>query len=138
KAIHSRSTRPILEVPMTHPVFLRVALASLALAGAACNKKTDDGKATGSAGTAASTPPASNTLKIGVVASFSGPFADIGKQLQGGIKAWIKDHVDTVSVKKVDLIYRDTTGAAPEVAKRLAQELVAQDKVDFLTGFGLT
>ena len=123
---------------MTHPAFLRVALATLALAGAACNKKTDDGKTTGSAGSGASTPAASNTIKIGVVASFSGPFADIGMQLQGGIKTWIKDHGDTVAGKKVELIYRDTTGPAPEVAKRLAQELVAQDKVDFLTGFGLT
>ena len=45
---------------------------------------------------------------------------------------------DTVAGKKIEIIYKDTTGPAPEVAKRLAQELVVRDKVDFLAGFGLT
>jgi branched-chain amino acid transport system substrate-binding protein len=47
-------------------------------------------------------------------------------------------HGDTVAGKKIQIIYKDTTGPAPEVAKRLAQELVVRDKVDFLAGFGLT
>src|SRR6185295_5124735 len=113
-------------IPSAFPrVVLRVALATVVLVGAACTKKPSDA-------------PASSTLKIGVVLSLSGPFADVGKQIQGGIKAWIKEHGDTVAGKKVELLYRDTTGPVPEVAKRLAQELVVQDKVDFLTGFGLT
>jgi len=78
------------------------------------------------------------TIRIGVIASFSGPFADYGKQMQGGINAWIAQHGDTVAGKKIQLIYKDSTGPAPEVAKRLAQELVVRDKVDFLAGFGLT
>jgi len=108
---------------MSHPAFVRVALAALmvvpVLGGAACNKKSD-------------------TIKIGMVASFSGPFADISKQLMGGIKTYMKQHGDTVAGKKIELLTRDTTGPLPEVAKRLAQELVVQDKVSFLTGFGLT
>ena len=123
---------------MAHSAFLRVALATVALVGAACTKKTSDEGKTGSAGSGAVAPPASNTIKIGVVLSLSGAFADVGKQIQNGIKTWIKEHGDTVAGKKVELIYRDTTGPVPEVAKRLAQELVVQDKVDFLTGFGLT
>ncbi|MEN3275573.1 MAG: branched-chain amino acid transport system substrate-binding protein [Massilia sp.] len=81
---------------------------------------------------------AQDTIKVGVIAAFSGPFADYGKQMQGGIKAWVAQHGDTVAGKKIQIIYKDTTGPAPEVAKRLAQELVVRDKVDFLAGFGLT
>ncbi|MEN3275020.1 MAG: branched-chain amino acid transport system substrate-binding protein, partial [Massilia sp.] len=81
---------------------------------------------------------AQDTIKVGVIAAFSGPFADYGKQMEGGIKAWMAQHGDTVAGKKIQIIYKDTTGPAPEVAKRLAQELVVRDKVDFLAGFGLT
>lgn len=79
-----------------------------------------------------------DTIKVGVIASFSGPFADYGKQMQGGIKAWMAQHGDSVAGKKIQIIYKDTTGPSPEIAKRLAQELVVRDKVDFLAGFGLT
>lgn len=130
---------------MSHPAFLRVALAAAiavpVLAGAACNKKSDDAKpaaGSGSAAAPAAPAPAKTTIKIGMVASFSGPFADISKQLMGGVKTYMKQHGDTVAGKKIELVTRDTTGPVPEVAKRLAQELVVQDKVDFLTGFGLT
>jgi branched-chain amino acid transport system substrate-binding protein len=119
----------------------RAAVAALALIGlASCNKKPTEetgqkpGPGSGSA-PAAATP---STIKIGLVASFSGPFADIGKQLENGINAYMKKHGDTVAGKKIEILRRDTTGPVPEVAKRLAQELVARDKVDFLAGFGLT
>ena len=81
---------------------------------------------------------AQETIKIGVIAAFSGPFADYGKQMEGGMKAYMKQHGDTVAGKKIELILKDTTGPSPEIAKRLAQELVTRDKVDFLAGFGLT
>ena len=45
---------------------------------------------------------------------------------------------DTVAGKKIEIITKDTTGPAPDVAKREAQELVTRDNVDFLVGFGLT
>jgi branched-chain amino acid transport system substrate-binding protein len=81
---------------------------------------------------------AQDTIKVGVIAAFSGPFADYGKQMEGGIKAYMAQHGDTVAGKKIQIIYKDTTGPSPEIAKRLAQELVVRDKVDFLAGFGLT
>jgi branched-chain amino acid transport system substrate-binding protein len=81
---------------------------------------------------------AQETIKVGLVAPFSGPFADYGKQMEGGIKAYMKQYGDTVAGKKIEIIAKDTTGPVPEVAKRLAQELVVRDKVDFLAGFGLT
>jgi branched-chain amino acid transport system substrate-binding protein len=81
---------------------------------------------------------AEEPLKIGVIAAFSGPFADYGKEMEAGIKAFMKLHGDTVAGKKVELLIRDTTGPLPDVAKRHAQELVVREKVDFLAGFGLT
>ncbi len=81
---------------------------------------------------------AQETIKVGLIAPFSGPFADYGKQMEGGIKAYMQQHGDKVAGKKIEIIYKDTTGPAPEIAKRLAQELVVRDKVDFLAGFGLT
>jgi branched-chain amino acid transport system substrate-binding protein len=81
---------------------------------------------------------AQETIKIGLIAAFSGPFADYGKQMEGGVKAYMAQHGNTVAGKKIELLIRDTTGPSPEIAKRLAQELVVRDKVDFLAGFGLT
>ena len=77
-------------------------------------------------------------IKVGVVAEFSGPFAAYGRQIKNGMKAWLKEHGDTVAGRKIELLERDTTGPSPEVAKRLAQDLITNDKVDFLAGFGLT
>jgi branched-chain amino acid transport system substrate-binding protein len=85
-----------------------------------------------------STAMAQGVVKVGVIAEFSGPFAAYGQQIEAGMKAYMKQHGDTVSGKKVELITRDTGGPAPEVAKRFAQELITRDKVQFLAGFGLT
>ena len=81
---------------------------------------------------------AQDTIKVGVIAAFSGPFADYGSQIEAGMKAYMKQHGDTVAGKKVELITRDTKGPQPETAKRLAQELITRDHVQFLAGFGLT
>ena len=86
----------------------------------------------------ASPAAAEEPLKIGLIASFSGPFADYGKEIEAGIKAFMKLHGDRVAGRKVEVIVRDTTGPLPDVAKRHAQELVVREKVDFLAGFGLT
>ena len=50
----------------------------------------------------------------------------------------MQQHGDTVAGKKIEIIRKDTGGIAPDVAKRLAQELVVRDKVDLLAGFSLT
>ena len=68
----------------------------------------------------------------------SGPFAPYGRQITNGMRAYMKAHGDTVAGKKIELVVKDTTGPAPDLAKRVAQELVMRDKVQFLAGFGLT
>src|SRR5437867_146850 len=87
---------------------------------------------------AATVVQAQNVVKLGLIGEFSGPFAEYGQQIYGGMKAYMKQHGDTVAGKKIEVVQRDTTGPAPDVAKRLAQELVTRDNVDFLVGFGLT
>jgi branched-chain amino acid transport system substrate-binding protein len=81
---------------------------------------------------------AQGTVKIGVVMSFSGQFADPGSQIDNGIKLYMKEHGDTVAGKKIEIIRKDNGGVAPDVAKRLSQELIVRDKVDMLAGFDLT
>ena len=82
-------------------------------------------------------PPANaqDTVKIGVIMSYSGQFADAGAQIDNGIKLYMKQHGDTVAGKKIEIIRKDTGGIAPDVAKRLAQELIVRDKVDILAGY---
>jgi branched-chain amino acid transport system substrate-binding protein len=87
---------------------------------------------------AAPAAAADDTIKAGVVVEMSGPFAPYGRQITNGMRAYLKAHGDTVAGKKIELIVKDTTGPAPDLAKRVAQELVTRDKVQFLAGFGLT
>jgi branched-chain amino acid transport system substrate-binding protein len=81
---------------------------------------------------------AQGTVKIGLICPYSGQFADPAAQMDNGIKLYIKQHGDTVAGKKIELIRKDTGGIAPDVAKRLAQELLVRDKVDILGCFALT
>jgi branched-chain amino acid transport system substrate-binding protein len=85
----------------------------------------------------APTARAQGTIKIGMINVFSGQFADAGIQLDNGVKTYMKQH-DTVAGKKIEIIRKDAGGMAPDVAKRLAQELIVRDKVDMLAGFLLT
>ena len=81
---------------------------------------------------------AQQTVKIGLVLTSSGQFADAAAQMDNGIKTYMKMHGDTVAGRKIELIRKDSGGPAPDVAKRLAQELVVRDRVDILAGFVLT
>jgi branched-chain amino acid transport system substrate-binding protein len=78
------------------------------------------------------------SIKVGLIISYSGQFADTGIQMDNGIKLFMKQHGDTVAGKKIEFIRKDNAGMQPDVAKRLAQELVVRDKVDILAGFELT
>ena len=81
---------------------------------------------------------AQDTVKVGLILSYTGPFADPSTQIDNAIKLYMEQHGDTVAGKKIEIIRRDVGGAHPDVAKRLAQELVVRDKVDILAGFVLT
>ena len=69
----------------------------------------DDGRRAGGAAPVAAQP----AVKIGVIAEFSGPFADYGTQIVNGMKTYLKLNGETFGGRKVQIITRDTTGAAP-------------------------
>jgi branched-chain amino acid transport system substrate-binding protein len=77
------------------------------------------------------------TFKIGLVLPMTGPFASTGKQIEAAARLYMAQNGTTVAGKKVELIVKDDTGI-PDVTKRLAQELVVNDQVSVLAGFGLT
>jgi branched-chain amino acid transport system substrate-binding protein len=77
-------------------------------------------------------------VKIGLIMPYSGQFADTATQMDNAIKLYLRQNGDTVAGRKIEVIRRDTGGVAPDVAKRLAQELIVRDNVDILAGFVLT
>ena len=80
---------------------------------------------------------AQETVKIGLILPMTGQQASTGKQVDAAVKLYQAQHGTTVAGKKVEVILKDDT-SVPDVAKRLAQELVVNDKVAVLAGFGLT
>ncbi len=80
---------------------------------------------------------AADPLKIGLILPLTGPFASTGKQIEAAARLYMARNGDTVAGRKVELIVKDDTGA-PETTKRIAQELILQDHVNVLAGFGLT
>ena len=80
---------------------------------------------------------AQDTVKIGLILPMTGQQASTGKQIDAAVKLYQAQHGTTVAGKKVEVILKDDT-SVPDVTKRLAQELVVNDKVAFLAGFGLT
>ena len=80
---------------------------------------------------------ADGTVKIGLIVPMTGGQASTGKQLENAVKLYMQQHGDTVAGKKIEVILKDD-GANPENTKRIAQELIANDKVDIVAGFGIT
>jgi branched-chain amino acid transport system substrate-binding protein len=76
-------------------------------------------------------------VKVGLIVPMTGPFASVGKQLDAGARLYLAQHGDTVAGRKIELILKDDGGVA-DTTRRIAQELVVNDKVTVLAGFGLT
>lgn len=80
---------------------------------------------------------AQETVKIGLIIPLTGPFTTTGKQLEAAARLYMQQNGTTVAGKKIELIVRDDAGRAENTA-RIATELLTNDKVAFLAGFGLT
>ncbi|WP_440412765.1 ABC transporter substrate-binding protein [Neorhizobium petrolearium] len=80
---------------------------------------------------------AQETVKIGLILPMTGPFASTGRQVDAGVKAYMALNGDTVAGKKIEVVLRDDAGVADQT-RRIAQELVVNDGVKMLMGFGLT
>lgn len=81
---------------------------------------------------------AADPVKIGLILPLTGPFASTGRQTQAGVRLYMVKNGDTVAGRKIELIVKDDTGLAPETTKRIAQDLIIQEKVSIIAGFGLT
>jgi len=79
----------------------------------------------------------SDTFKIGLILPMTGQQASTGRQIEAAAKLYMAQHGSTVAGKKIELIVKDDT-SVPDVTKRLAQELVVNEKVNVLAGFGIT
>ena len=80
-------------------------------------------------------PLAAQTVKLGLISTYSGPGAAQGDQIDKGVKLYMKLNADKLPPGvKIELVQRDDTGAIPDVAKRIAQEMIVRDKVQIITG----
>ncbi|HLG83219.1 MAG TPA: ABC transporter substrate-binding protein [Bradyrhizobium sp.] len=80
---------------------------------------------------------AEDTFKIGLIVPMTGGQASTGKQIDNAIKLYMKQHGDTVAGRKIEVILKDD-GALPDKTKTAAQELMVNEKVNVIAGFGVT
>ena len=76
-------------------------------------------------------------FKIGLILPMTGQQATTGRQIEAAARLWMAQNGDTVAGRKVQLIVKDDT-TQPDVTRRVAQELVVNEKVDVLAGMGIT
>jgi branched-chain amino acid transport system substrate-binding protein len=77
-------------------------------------------------------------LRIGLILPLSGPFASTGRQVEAGVRTFLRINGDSSGGRRVELLVRDDTGVAPDLTRRLAQEMVVRERARVLAGFGLT
>jgi branched-chain amino acid transport system substrate-binding protein len=88
-------------------------------------------------GAAVSAGQAQESVKIGLILPMTGGQASTGKQIDNAIKLYMQKNGDSVAGKKVEIILKDDA-ALPDNTKRIAQELIVNDKVNIIAGFGVT
>ncbi len=76
-------------------------------------------------------------IRVGLILPMTGPFASTGRQVEAAAKLYVAQHGSSVAGRRIELVVRDDGGTA-DVTRRIAQELVVNDKVAVLAGFGLT
>jgi branched-chain amino acid transport system substrate-binding protein len=86
---------------------------------------------------AAASTQAQDAVKIGALLPMTGPQQSTGVQIAAAIRLYMAQNGDTVAGKKVQLIIKDD-GAKAETSRRLAQDLIVNEKVNFVVGFGVT
>jgi branched-chain amino acid transport system substrate-binding protein len=97
--------------------------AALSLVAAAC----------GASSWAADTGP----IKIGLILPMTGQQASTGRQIDAAVKLWMAQNGNKIAGRTVEVILKDDA-AVPDATKRLAQELIVNDKVAVIAGFGIT
>jgi branched-chain amino acid transport system substrate-binding protein len=88
----------------------------------------------GALGLAAPAIAQADPLRIGMIVTYTGPYADYGRQMDNGMGVWLARRNGLVGGRKVAFVKRDTAGAAPDLAIRIAREFATRDKVDIVMG----
>ena len=81
---------------------------------------------------------AAESIEVGLVVTMIGPFADYGEQISRSAQLYTLRNGDTIAGKKVELMIRDDIRVAQELTKQLFPELIGNEHVDVLAGFGLS
>ena len=76
-------------------------------------------------------------IKIGLILPMTGQQASTGRQIDAAVKLWIAQNGNKVAGRTVEVILKDDA-AVPDATKRIAQELIVNDKVEVIAGFGIT
>ncbi len=77
-------------------------------------------------------------VRVGLILPLTGPFASTGRQVEAAVRTYLRAHGEGgFGGRRVELLVRDDTGVAPDLTRRLAQELVVRERVRVLAGFGL-
>ena len=76
-------------------------------------------------------------IKIGLILPMTGQSASTGRQIDAAVKLWIAQNGTKVAGRTVEVILKDD-GAVPDATKRIAQEMIVNDKVAVIAGFGIT
>jgi len=87
---------------------------------------------------AASANVQADEIRIGVIAAFSGPYSNWGKQIQDATELYVAQHNGRAGEHTIKLIYRDVGGNNPARARQLAEELVVREKVQYVSGLEFT
>ena len=80
---------------------------------------------------------AQQTIKVGLILPLTGPFTSIGRQVEMGARLYMQQKGHTVAGRTIELLVKDDGGVA-DATKRTAQDLIVNEKVNVLAGFGLT
>jgi branched-chain amino acid transport system substrate-binding protein len=84
----------------------------------------------------AARPAAAESVKVGLILPYSGPFARLGETMDNAVKLWVAQN--PAAAGAIEIIRRDETGPNPDTVKRLAQELIQRDHVQMITGLVFT
>jgi branched-chain amino acid transport system substrate-binding protein len=76
---------------------------------------------------------AADAIRVGFLTIKSGALAAGGKQMEDGLRLFLKERNNMIAGRKVELIVADT-GGQPAITKSKAQELVEKDKVNVIIG----
>src|ERR1700687_1904227 len=117
-----RAVQRTSEQPRSVPMWRRIIISGLVAVG------------TMNAGGAAI---AQDSVKISLILPMTGQQTTTGKQIEAAVRLYMQQHGTTVAGKKIEVILKDD-GAVPDNTKRIAQELIVNDKVNLLAGFGVT